>query len=279
MTDQILKDRIILVTGAGYGIGREAALTYARAGATVLLLGRTQEALNDTYDLIDAEGLPQAAVLPFDLEETQEKPFIQLAALIAENFGHLDGVLLNAAVLGQRTMLTNYHWDTWQKVMQINVNGQFALMKHLIPLLDLAPADASVIFTTSTVGHEGRAYWGAYSVSKFATEGLMQVMAQELENTSQIRVNCINPGATRTGMRAAAYPAENPATVTEAKDIMPLYLKLMGPESIGMNGECIDAQPVRVAPGLMQLTRIWLVFSSSCAMTCIRPSVANLETE
>ena len=248
MTDQILKDRIILVTGAGYGIGREAALTYARAGATVLLLGRTQEALNDTYDLIDAEGLPQAAVLPFDLEETQEEPFIHLAALIAENFGHLDGVLLNAAVLGQRTMLTNYHWDTWQKVMQINVNGQFALMKHLIPLLDLAPADASVIFTTSTVGHEGRAYWGAYSVSKFATEGLMQVMAQELENTSQIRVNCINPGATRTGMRAAAYPAENPGTVTEAKDIMPLYLKLMGPESIGMNGECIDAQPKKNAP-------------------------------
>lgn len=243
MTEQILKDRIILVTGAGYGIGREAALTYARAGATVLLLGRTQEALNDTYDLIEAEGLPQPAVLPFDLEEKQEEPFIQLAAVIAENFGHLDGVLLNAAVLGQRTMLTNYHWDTWQKVMQINVNGQFALMKHLIPLLDQAPADASVIFTTSTVGHEGRAYWGAYSVSKFATEGLMQVMAQELENTSRIRVNCINPGATRTGMRAAAYPAENPVTVTEAKDIMPLYLKLMGPESIGMHGECIDAQP------------------------------------
>ncbi|MAR00998.1 MAG: YciK family oxidoreductase [Oceanospirillaceae bacterium] len=243
MTEQILKDRIILVTGAGYGIGREAALTYARAGATVLLLGRTQEALNDTYDLIEAEGLPQPAVLPFDLEEKQEEPFIQLAAVIAENFGHLDGVLLNAAVLGQRTMLTNYHWDTWQKVMQINVNGQFALMKHLIPLLDQAPADASVIFTTSTVGHEGRAYWGAYSVSKFATEGLMQVMAQELENTSRIRVNCINPGATRTGMRAAAYPAENPVTVTEAKDIMPLYLKLMGPESIGIHGECIDAQP------------------------------------
>ena len=243
MTEQILKDRIILVTGAGYGIGREAALTFARAGATVLLLGRTQEALNDTYDMIEAEGLPQAAVLPFDLEEKQEEPFIQLAALIEQNFGHLDGVLLNAAVLGQRTMLTNYHWDTWQKVMQINVNGQFALMKHLIPLLDQAPADAAVIFTTSTVGHEGRAYWGAYSVSKFATEGLMQVMAQELENTSQIRVNCINPGATRTGMRAAAYPAENPITVTEAKSIMPLYLKLMSPESIGMNGQCIDAQP------------------------------------
>ncbi|CCU72697.1 YciK family oxidoreductase [Thalassolituus oleivorans] len=241
--DQILAGRVILVTGAGYGIGREAALTYARAGATVLLLGRTQEALNDTYDLIEAENLPQAAVLPFDLEQKDEDPFRQLAALINENFDHLDGVLLNASVLGQRTTLENYDFNTWQKVMQINVNGQFALMKHLLPLLRSAPADASVIFTTSSVGREGRAYWGAYSVSKFATEGLMQVMAQELENTSQVRVNSINPGATRTTMRAAAYPAEDPATVTEAAAIMPLYLHLMSPASIGTHCQSLDAQP------------------------------------
>jgi NAD(P)-dependent dehydrogenase (short-subunit alcohol dehydrogenase family) len=240
--DQILAGRVILVTGAGYGIGREAALTYARAGATILLLGRTQAALNDTYDLIEAENLPQAAVLPFDLEQKDEDPFRQLAALINENFNHLDGVLLNASVLGQRTTLENYDFNTWQKVMQINVNGQFALMKHLLPLLRSAPADASVIFTSSSVGREGRAYWGAYSVSKFATEGLMQVMAQELENTSQIRVNSINPGATRTTMRAAAYPAEDPATVTEAAAIMPLYLHLMSPASIGTHGQSLDAQ-------------------------------------
>src|SRR5690606_2402356 len=156
-----LQGRIILVTGAGYGIGRTAALTYARAGATVLLLGRTQQALNDTYDLIEAEGLPQAAVIPFDLEEKDEERYRQLAGIIEETFGHLDGVLLNAGVLGQRTMLDNYHWDTWQKVMQINVNSQFILMKHLLPLLQKAPADASVIFTTSSVGRQARAYWGA----------------------------------------------------------------------------------------------------------------------
>lgn len=238
-----LTGRIILVTGGGYGIGRDAALTYAAAGATVLLLGRTTEALNDTYDLIEAAGYPQPAVLPFDLETKDEDKFIELAALINEHFGHLDGLLLNAAVLGQQTTLDNYHWDTWQKVMQINVNGQFALIKHCLPLLHQAPDDASVVLTTSSVGRQGRAYWGAYSVSKFAVEGLMQVLAEELENTSNIRVNCINPGATRTSMRAAAYPAENPATVTEASDIMELYLHLMSPESKDTHGQSIDAQP------------------------------------
>ncbi|MCY0965828.1 YciK family oxidoreductase [Parathalassolituus penaei] len=237
-----LQGRHILVTGGGYGIGREAALTYARAGATVLLLGRTEQALNDTYDMIEAEGLPQAAVIPFDLENSQEDTYRQLAAVIDANFDHLDGLLLNAGVLGQRTMLDNYHWETWQKVMQINVNSQFLLCKHLLPLLQKAPADASILFTTSTVGREGRAFWGAYAVSKFAIEGMMQTLAAELENISRIRVNAINPGATRTAMRAAAYPAENPMSVTEASAIMPLYLHLMSPESEGVHGRSLDAQ-------------------------------------
>lgn len=241
-TSHSLQGRIILVTGGGYGIGREAALTYARAGATVLLLGRTEQALNDTYDMIEAEGLPQAAVIPFDLENSQEQAYEQLASVIGDNFQHLDGMLLNAGVLGQRTLLDHYHWETWQKVMQINVNSQFLLCKHLLPLLRKAPADASIIFTTSSVGRQGRAYWGAYSVSKFAIEGLMQNLAEELENTSRVRVNAINPGATRTGMRAAAYPAENPLTVTPAADIMPLYLYLMSPESEGVHGRSLDAQ-------------------------------------
>lgn len=242
---QPLSGRNILVTGAGYGIGREAALTYARAGATVLLLGRTQDALNDTYDLIEAEALPQAAVLPFDLENSDEEAFRELADLIEQHFGHLDGALLNAGILGQRAPLENYDWNTFQRVMQVNVNGQFILLKQLMPLLRQAPGDASIILTTSSVGREGRAYWGAYSVSKFATEGLMQVLAQELENTSQIRVNCINPGATRTTMRAAAFPGEDPSTVAAPSEIMALYLHLMSPDSIGTHGQSLDAQPKR----------------------------------
>lgn len=237
-----LQGRAVLVTGAGYGIGRTAALAYAQAGATVILLGRTEAALNDTYDLIEAAGSPQAAVLPFDLASTDEEQYRQLARIIEENFGHLDGVLLNAGVLGQRTMLDNYHWDTWQKVIQINVNSQFVLMKHLLPLLRQAPADASVIFTTSSVGRQARAYWGAYAVSKFAVEGLMQLLADELENTSRIRVNCINPGGTRTSMRQAAYPAEHPEDVPTADSIMPLYLYLMSPESKDIHGKSLDAR-------------------------------------
>lgn len=238
----LLENRVILVTGAGYGIGRSAALTYAREGATVILLGRTEQALNDTYDLIEAEGLPQPAVLPFDLENTEEESYKQLAQVITENFGRLDGVLLNAGVLGQRTMVDNYHWETWQKVMQINVNSQFILMKHLLPVLRMAENDASVIFTSSSVGRKARAYWGAYAVSKFATEGLMQLLADELETTSNIRVNCINPGGTRTGMRQAAFPAESPESVPSADSIMPLYLHLMSPASIGTNGQSLDAR-------------------------------------
>lgn len=238
----LLKNRVILVTGAGYGIGRTAALTYAREGATVILLGRTEQALNDTYDLIEAEGLAQPAVMPFDLENKDEDAYRQLAQLIIDNFGRLDGVLLNAAVLGQRTMVDNYHWETWQKVMQININSQFILMKHLLPVLRLAENDASVIFTTSSVGRQARAYWGAYAVSKFAIEGLMQLLAEELENTSDIRVNCINPGGTRTGMRQAAFPAEHPESVPTTESIMPLYLHLMSPASIGTNGQSLDAR-------------------------------------
>lgn len=242
VAENALQNRTVLVTGAGYGIGRTAALTYAKAGATVILLGRTQEALNETYDLIEQAGYPQAAVLPFDFASTDEEQYRELAKLIQANFGHLDGVLLNAGVLGQRTMMDNYHWETWQKVMQINANSQFLIVKHLLPLLRNAENDASVIFTTSSVGRKARAYWGAYAASKFAVEAIMQLYADELENTSDIRVNCINPGATRTTMRQAAYPAEHPEDVPTADTIMPLYLYLMSPESMAINGQSLDAR-------------------------------------
>ena len=247
MTDstfpQTLKDKIILVTGASYGIGAHAALAYARHGATVILLGRTQDMLEAVYDRIEAEGLPQAAVLPFDLGCNEEEKFIELADLIAREFGHLDGALLNAGVLGQKAPIEGYNWQAWKKVIDININGLFPLSKSIIPLLDKAPNSASMVITSSSVGREGRAFWGAYSVSKFAAEGLMQILSQELYDTHNIRVNSLNPGGTRTSMRAEAYPGENPETVTPAEDIMDIHIHLMSDDSKDINGQQLDAQP------------------------------------
>lgn len=241
-TPKKLQDRVILVTGASYGIGRSAALAFAREGATVILLGRTEDSLNTLYDEIEAEGLAQPVVVPFDLEKAPEEAYFQLRDMIGNEFDRLDGLLLNAAQLGQRTPVSNYNWQVWQKLMQVNVNSQFLMARTLLPLLEEAPADASILFTSSSVGRKGRAFWGAYAVSKFAIEGLMQTMADELENTSNVRVNTINPGATRTHMRAEAYPAENPGNVKEAEEMMEQYIYLMSAESKDVNGQALDYQ-------------------------------------
>ena len=237
----LLKDKIILVTGAGDGIGKTAAKTFAAHGATVILLGRTTAKLELVYDEIEASGGPQPAIFPMDLNEARIETFEHFAEAVDQEFGRLDGLLHNASLLGQRTPIANYHFGTWQQVMQVNVNAAFGLSKVLLPLLEKSTA-GSIVFTGSGVGLKGRAFWGAYAVSKFATEGMMQVLADEMDGVSNIRVNSINPGATRTNMRAAAYPAEDPKTVTTPEDIMPTYLYLMGEDSRGVNGKQFNAQ-------------------------------------
>ncbi|NVK02017.1 MAG: YciK family oxidoreductase [Oceanospirillaceae bacterium] len=237
----LLADRVILVTGAGDGIGRAAALSYAKAGATVILLGRTTEKLEAVYDEIENAGYPQPALVPLNLDTAGEQAYVELANMIDSEFGRLDGILHNASLLGQRTPLESYDPHTFEQVMRVNVNAGFLLTQALLPLIKLSE-DASIIFTSSSVGRKGRAYWGAYAISKFATEGMMQTLADEYENSGHIRVNCINPGATRTQMRAYAYPAEDPQNLATPADIQPLYLYLMGPDSRGVNGQSIDAQ-------------------------------------
>ncbi|EIK51728.1 putative oxoacyl-(acyl carrier protein) reductase [Stutzerimonas stutzeri TS44] len=237
----LLAGRIIMVTGAGRGIGEAAAKAYAAHGATVLLLGKNEDNLNRVYDDIEAAGHPRPAVIPFNLETALPHQYDELAAMIEREFGHLDGLLHNAAIVGPRTPLEQLSGDNFMRVMQVNVNAMFMLTSTLLPLLRLS-ADASVIFTSSSVGRKGRAYWGAYAVSKFATEGLMQVLADELDGTASIRSNSVNPGATRTDMRAKAYPGENPLVNPLPEDIMPVYLYLMGPDSAAVNGQALDAQ-------------------------------------
>ena len=237
----LLKGRIILVTGAGRGIGEAAAKAYAAHGATVLLLGKNEENLNRVYDEIEAAGWPQPAVIPLNLEVALPHQYDELAATVEREFGRLDGLLHNASIIGPRTPIEQLSGDNFMRVMQVNVNAAFMLTSTLLPLLKLSK-DASVIFTSSSVGRKGRAYWGGYAVSKFATEGLMQVLADEIEDSGNVRSNSINPGATRTDMRAKAYPGENPAVNPLPADIMPLYLYLMGPDSVGTNGQAMDAQ-------------------------------------
>ena len=241
---ELLEDRIILVTGAGDGIGRAAALTFARHGATVILLGRTIAKLEKVYDEIEAAGGPQPAIFPLNFEGATLKDYHDMAETLDKEFGRLDGLLHNAGLLGRITPFEQYNPELWEQVMQVNINGPIWMTQALLPLLK-SSADASVIFTSSSVGRRGRAYWGAYAVSKFATEGFVEVLADEVEHLGNLRVNSLNPGATRTQMRKTAYPGEDPSSLRSPEEIMPTYLWLMGPDSRGHNGEKFDAQPPR----------------------------------
>lgn len=230
-----LENKIILVTGAGAGIGRVAAKTFAACGATVILCGRTLAKLESIYDEIEAAGHPQPAIYPINLESATEKDYDDMCNLLEETFGRLDGILHNAADLGERTPISNYSVGAWQRCMQVNVNAPFMMTQALLPLLERAD-HASILFTSSSVAFKGRAYWGAYAASKAAAENLMQTLHDELEGTCHIRTNSINPGATRTAMRASAYPAEDPTNVKAPEALMPAYVYLLSDDSIGVSG-------------------------------------------
>ncbi|BET96912.1 YciK family oxidoreductase [Xenorhabdus taiwanensis] len=241
----LLQKKIILVTGAGDGIGREAALTYARHGAQVILLGRTTTKLEAVRQQITNDGGFPADIYTMDLLTVTAEECQTFANYLARHYSHLDGVLHNAGLLGAVSPIVEQPVQLWHDVIQVNVNATFMLTQALIPLL-LKATSASLVFTSSSVGREGRSGWGAYAVSKFATEGLMQVLAQEYRDTS-LRINCINPGGTSTSMRASAFPDENPAKLKTPADIMPVYLYVMGDDSRNDSGISFDAQPGRKA--------------------------------
>jgi len=237
----LLKDKIILVTGAGAGIGKEASLAYARHGATVILLGKTIHKLEQVYDQIEHEGGQQPAIYPMDLAGASGKDFEDLAINIENEFKRLDGLLHNAAQLGSLRALSQFDMDSWTKIMQVNLHAPFVLTQVCLPLLAHAE-NSSLIFTADSVGQQGKAYWGAYAISKAAGNNMMQILADELETNTNIRVNSINPGAVATKMRSGAYPGEDPNTIAQVADIMPAYLYLMGDDSKELNGQLIDAQ-------------------------------------
>lgn len=240
-TSGLLTSKTILVTGAGDGIGKEAALQFAKYGATVILLGRTVSKLEAVYDEIVANGGAEPAIIPLDLQGATPQHYRDMANTIDNQFASLDGVLHNASLLGHLEPFQQINEDDWNNVMHVNVNSQFFMTQALIPVMKKS-TNASLVFTTSSVGLKGRAYWGSYSISKFATQGMMEVIADENENTS-IRANCINPGGTRTNMRAQAYPAEDASKLKTPEEIMPLYLYLMSDASKHESGKTFHAQP------------------------------------
>jgi len=245
----LLQNRIILVTGASDGIGREAAITYAQYGAQVILLGRNEQKLDTVAQRIHQQGYPLPLWFILDYASATPEQCEALAQQISEQVPRLDGVLHNAGALGEVRPMNEQTPESWLHVMQVNVNTTFFLTQALLPLLLQSDA-GSLVFTSSSVGRQGRAGWGAYAVSKFATEGMMQVLAEEYAHRN-LRVNCINPGGTRTAMRASAFPTEDPNKLKSPRDLMPLYLWLMGDDSRRKTGMTFDAQPNR-KPGISE---------------------------
>ena len=237
----LLEGKSILITGASDGIGRACANCFANHGATVILLGRSQSKLEAVYDEIEKEQPGKVIIHPIDFATAQADDYKLLADSLGQQFGSLDGLLHNAALLGPRNPIEFYPDQDWQQLMQVNVNAAFYLTKALLPALSNS-VDARLLFTSSSVGRVGRAYWGAYAVSKFAVQGLMQTLADELVNTTSIRVNSLNPGGTRTAMRRSAYPAENPQSQPSAESLMPVYLYLLSPAAQTIHGQALNAR-------------------------------------
>jgi NAD(P)-dependent dehydrogenase (short-subunit alcohol dehydrogenase family) len=233
--------RVILVTGAGDGIGQALALALARQGATVALLGRTQRKLAGTYDRIVEAGGPRPAILPFNLETAAAPEYDALHDALDREFGRLDGIAHVAGILGDLSPIGQYDVPTWCRVLHVNLTAPFIVTRSLLPLLRRSE-DAAILFTSSTVARAGRAYWGAYAVSKSGLEGLMQVLAHELAGTTRIRANSVNPGPTRTALRRQAYPAEDASLLPEPAAVLAPFLFLLGPASRDVNGQAIDCR-------------------------------------
>jgi NAD(P)-dependent dehydrogenase (short-subunit alcohol dehydrogenase family) len=242
-TGDALRGRVIAITGAGDGIGQAVALAAASQGAEVILIGRTVKKLEAVHARIAALGKLEASIAPLDLEKAVARDYDTLADAVMQRYGHLDGLLHNAAMLGPLAPVEQYDVPGWCKVLHVNLTAAFALTQVLMPALRLS-SDASIVFTGASETARPRAYWGAYVVSKTAINSLMQVLADEVEHLGTIRVNLINPGPVRSRVRRQAYPAEDIAALPTAEQLVNPYLWLLGPASHGTSGRTVSAQSV-----------------------------------
>ena len=233
--DGELKDKVILVTGANRGFGLAITMDLSKAGATVIMLGRDLGSLEYAYDAVVDAGYNEPILYPLDLEGATPENYQELQDNVLEKFDKLDGLIHNAAILGAQMPIEQYDIKLWYSTLQINLSAPFMLTQFLIPAL-LKSEDARILFLSSSVGREARAYWGAYSVSKFGIEGFAKTLSEELEKTN-ISVNTVNPGKLRTEMRRTAYPAEDTSTVPMPEEKSAAIVYLLSSLSPKMNGE------------------------------------------
>ena len=236
-----LRDRVILITGASDGIGRAVAKAAAAHGARVILHGRNVKRLEAVYDTIVNAGGARPSIVPLDFEKAGPGEFDELIAAMDKEFGRLDGLLHNAGMLGERAPIEHFDVAKWMRTLHVNANVPFLLTQRCMPLLRKS-SDPTIVFTSSGVVQRPRAYWGAYLVSKWASDGLMHMLADELESQPSMRVNSINPGKVRTNMRLQAYPAEDRGALADPETIVGPYLYLLGSDSRGVTGQVVDCQ-------------------------------------
>jgi NAD(P)-dependent dehydrogenase (short-subunit alcohol dehydrogenase family) len=233
---QNLEGRVIIVSGAGQGIGQTAAIAFAKQGATVILIGRTQSKLEATYDAIKAQDLPEALIFPMDLNKATEDNFKAMAEGIYQQLGRLDGILHNATDFNNLSPLEIQTSEQFEEMFRVNTIAPFALTKACLPLLERS-TNASVIFTSNSSAQSPKAYWGSHGISKAATDSMMKMWVQELENRPNIRLNSIIPGALQSPQRKKTHPGEVHSELPTMESAMPLYLYLMGDDSIGVTGK------------------------------------------
>lgn len=233
----LLRGRTLLVTGAGQGLGRAAALAYAGHGATVILLGRTVPKLERVYDEIVAAGGAQPAIFPMELAKAADQDYAAMAQAIDYQLGRLDGILHCAAAFEGLAPQHLENQAAWLRLFRVNAAAPAAINRACAPLIEASDL-GSIILVGETHGHTPAAYWGGFAVSKAALEAYFHIQADEWA-TRSARINLLIPGPVHTPQRARSHPGEAKAGMLQVDDLVPLLLYLMGPDSATLRGQIL----------------------------------------
>ncbi|WP_347987071.1 SDR family NAD(P)-dependent oxidoreductase [Methylomonas sp. AM2-LC] len=236
-----LNNHVILITGAGGGLGSTAALALAKQGAHIILLDKNIPKLEKVYDAIVAANAPEPVLYPFDLAGANEEQYFDLAESIKQRYGALQGVLHAAVEFSAYTPMAAHKTQDWGHTLNVNLNAPFLLSRVLLPVLQNSP-QATMVFISDSAARQGKAYAGAYGVSKIALEGYAKILADELESTGKIRVNTLVPGPIDSPLRKKAYPAEDKTQLPTMNSLEPVFVYLFSSASLGITGQIIDVQ-------------------------------------